>query len=222
MSRELAYVFEDLRQNETTFLTSNSGTQFEERIIDCFRRNGFDRRVKAHDPVLDEYLQKIKPHVLNKLSTSLLRNELGEQNPYYKNIIVHQPYGSQNYPDILVFTDYIVPVEPKFTKGTQPVPMWNGNFPKDSGIYIFGQYGNRRLTYFVGRDVLTQEEREKLYEVTENLRELSKSGRTKNGFHNYFRETYAQSNFDYFDENRENREQSVLNYINQLSRETLK
>ena len=216
MSRELRYVFEDLRKNETSFLTSNSGTQFEERIIDCFRRNGFDRRVKAHDPVLEEYLQTIKPHILNKLSDSLLVNQLGKDNPYYKNIIVHQPYGSQNYPDLLVFSDYIVPVEPKFTKDKSPVPMWNGNFPKDSGIYIFGQYGHRRLTYFVGRDVLSQEEREKLYSVTETLRDLAKSGRTKNGFHNYFRETYGQSNFDYFDGNRTDREQSVLDYVEKL------
>ena len=216
MSRELVYVFEDLRRNETTFLTSNTGKDFEERIIDCFRKHGFDRRVAAHDPVLREYLQEVKPHITNKLNTSLLVNKLGETNPYYKNIIVHQPYGSQDYPDILVFSDYLVPVEPKFTKDRQPVPMWNGNFPKDSGVYIFGQYGNRRLTYFVGRDVLSRDEREKLFNISEALRDLAKSGKTKNGFYTYFRETYGQRNFDYFNEDREQREESVLKYLEKL------
>lgn len=217
MSKKLVYAFTELAKHPEKFLRSNKGEEFEERIIDCLKKNGFDRRVKEHDSVLDAYLKEIKPHILDKLSNELLFNKLGNDNPYYKDIIIHQPYGSQNYPDILVLSDYILPIEDKFSKDKSPHPMWNGNLPKECGIYIFGQYANQRLTFFLGRDVLTQADRTELVELSQMLKEISKNEPTENGFALYFRQTYEQKGtFNYFDDNQSNREKNVLDYIKEL------
>lgn len=148
------------------------------------------------------------------MGTELTVNTLGRENPYYRDIFIYQAYGSQNYPDIIYLGKYIIPIEVKFTKDGSSVPMWNGNLPKDKGIYIFGQYKTRRLTYFVGGDVLSHEDRLFMCEKNSAMKSICPSKVTENGFSVYFRETYNQSSsFNYFDDSREVRESNVINFI---------
>lgn len=217
MKNKLELIFIDLNNNQNKFLCSRSGSDFEERIIDCFKKHGVDRRVKEHDADLKKYVASIRPLITDKLSTSLLVNTIGADNPYYRGIFIHQPYGSQEYPDILYFGKYIVPIEIKFTKDKSHVPMWNGNLPKDSGIYIFGQYGEKQLTFFMGKDVLSHEDRLFLTNKSNAMRAICPDKITENGFIVYFRETYAQrTSFNYFDEKRVSREQSVIEFVKKL------
>lgn len=214
MENKLELIFIDLNRHQDKFLCSNSGKDFEERINDCFKKHGIDRRIPEHDKILSKYIKNIKPNIIDKLSTELMVNTLGKENPYYKDIFVYQAYGSQNYPDIIYLGEYIIPIEVKFTKDSNSVPMWNGNLPKEKGVYIFGQYKTRRLTYFLGGDVLSHEDRLFMSEKSGAMKSICPPRVTENGFSVYFRETYNQStSFNYFDEKRESRENNVIAFI---------
>ena len=84
--------------------------------------------------------------------------------------------------------------------------MWNSNLPKMDGIYFFGSYESKQLTFFRGEDVLPSEERklllefwneldEKEKEWTEKYRNKIESGEIKNayGFEPYIRKAYEQT-----------------------------
>lgn len=71
-----------------------------------------------------------------------------------------QPSGSQGFPDVLVldFNDKFVCIECKSGKGVSP--MWNDSLPYPDTIYVFATKKTDETTIFMGRDVLSMEERE--------------------------------------------------------------
>ncbi|GAA7525521.1 hypothetical protein MMM114_01480 [Helicobacter pylori] len=89
---------------------------------------------------------------------------------------LYQPFGSQNYPDFLVFIcDYVVGIEIKFSKNDKGEknlqtsrPMWNSNLPKPNAIYVYG-VANANITFFKGSDILSYETREVLLKYFDTL-----------------------------------------------------
>ena len=85
--------------------------------------------------------------------------------------------------------------------------MWNSNLPKSNAIYIFGSYGLSDVTFFLGKDVLSMEERTELISFFENNakrleKEFRKEMRNKlnnmnykfdRGFDVYIRTAYEQN-----------------------------
>ncbi len=71
-----------------------------------------------------------------------------------------QPSGSQGFPDVLVldFNNNFVCIECKSGKGVSP--MWNDSLPYPTTIYVFATKKTNETTIFMGRDVLSIEERE--------------------------------------------------------------
>ena len=84
---------------------------------------------------------------------------------------VTQSYESQQYPDFLAFDEKrIVPIEVKFSAKTQGKPVWNAGLPRDGGLYIFGAYGRRDITFFLERDVVTAKEAKALHRFFDDLK----------------------------------------------------
>jgi hypothetical protein len=65
--------------------------------------------------------QNLKKQVLQKGNNEIIRNDFP---PFTHNTYFRSPYGSQNFPDFLVFTSqYIIPIELKASKRTGSKPM---------------------------------------------------------------------------------------------------
>lgn len=163
----LQEVFKDIQTNKSDWLKCATGVQFEERFLNSLKTNNFNP-IRVTDISKDEF-KKIKNQVINKLGDSLITNPFKEIRLI--NCFLYQPYGSQEFPDFLVFTDkYILPIEIKYSQKSQPKPLWNGNLPKEKAIYVFGSYGKQDVTFFWGGDVLPQAERKELVEIFEEIK----------------------------------------------------
>jgi len=65
--------------------------------------------------------QVLKKEVLQKGNNQLISNTFS---PLTHNTYFRSPYGSQNFPDFLIFTSkYIIPIELKASKRTGSKPM---------------------------------------------------------------------------------------------------
>lgn len=195
-------LFKDLRKNKDSFLKSSTGTEFEDRIQANLKKNHFNQIYS--DLVPKEEYKKIKQLILDKKSNQIVKNHLN--NPQFKNCFIYQPYGKQNFPDFLIFTEkYIVALEIKYSTNKNTSPMWNSNLPKSNAIYIFGSYGLKDIMFFMGSDILPDEERNLLVDFFEKTKEMEanfkkemkekfKSGEIKQdkGFFVYVRRAYTQ------------------------------
>ena len=114
----------------------------------------------------------------------------------------------------------------KFAEKGSSKPVWNGNLPKSDGIYIFGSFKHKQVTFFLGEDILPEKERIKLLEMWDDtdkdfnkwLSEYKKnydSGDIEEnyGFLPYVRKAYQQS--------RTVNEEAILDFFNNLERSNL-
>ncbi|GAA7024571.1 hypothetical protein Kyoto30A_01130 [Helicobacter pylori] len=163
------------------------------------------------------------------------------KNPFSKltSHFLYQPFGSQNYPDFLVFIfDYVVGIEIKFSKNDKGEknlqtsrPMWNSNLPKPNAIYVYG-VANADITFFKGSDILSYETREVLLKYfdtldkdEESLKNALKDLENPFGFAPYIRKAYEHkkefSNHhqieSFFSRNHILREQNVLEFLKTLT-----
>lgn len=235
---KLSNVIEELLTNKNNYLKAPDGKSFEDRIISSLRNKGFDRIIKEDDKLLEIFLKENKRKILDPLSSNIIYNTLIEKGPQYANRFIYQPFGSQNFPDILVFTEKaVIPIEDKFSSGYVTHPTWNGNLPKANSIYIFGSYGLQDITVFKGDDVLSQVERKELVEFFSTTKELelkfknemqaafeSKDIELKRGFSVYVRKAFNQqqtinpnAELNYFTAtDRLTCEQNVITYLKEL------
>ncbi|MEI0531418.1 type II restriction endonuclease [Brachyspira pilosicoli] len=210
-------IFIDIKNNKKEWLKSKKGNEFEDRFEASLKRYGFNRRVKED---INDILSSIKKNIIDKKSDLLLDNTYAVKDKSMENCFVCQPYGSQEFPDFLIFANKkIISIEIKYSSGKSSKPMWNSNLPKANAIYIFGSYGLSDVTFFLGRDVLSMEERIELIGFFENNakrleEEFRKEMRNKldninykfdRGFDVYIRTAYEQNkninkdaNVDYF------------------------
>ena len=225
-------IFKKMIKDKEKFTQARKGSEFEDRFEDICKEQGFTRKLK--DDIKEE-LEKIKALVHDDFDEGTIENILNEKSNLV-DFFVSQPFGSQNYPDFLIFTTkYIIPIEIKYSSGNSKKPMWNGNIPKSNGIYIFGN--NKDFTFFKGMDVLPKKEKEKLFEFWNKTAEEYKLYKinTKSllkekvldveyGFDVYPRKTFQQNKqinpnaiIDFFNNpNRTKLEKSTINYLKKL------
>lgn len=224
-------LFEELRNNKKKFMNSSDGKQFENRIMVCLESVHFNPIYKDmfDTKELKEEYAKIKKMIINKKSDAFVTNTVKDK---FKNKYIYQPYGSQNFPDFLIFTEeHIVALEIKYATKMAKCPMWNSNLPKANAFYIFGSYNLGDIMFFYGNDILPQEERIMLLnffddikkaedEFKSKVKELYNKEKIKNdkGFMVYVRKAYSQgkqinkfAETDYFNfTNRKELEDNVI------------
>lgn len=232
--------FEELYKDKAKITGSPDGKIFEENFKTYLKRNGFNEMsLTIIDDELKNFLKEIKPKILSKNDTQILKNSIYLNNTNrkdYANFFIWQPYGSQNFPDFLVFCEnYIFAIETKFSSKTSNKPMWNSNIPKENSIYVFASYEQKDLTFFLGHDVIEKKEREELLRLwqktDEEYEKWAKSFKNKinagefsneYGFTTYIRKAYEQKNthnknatLNFFkNKNRQKLEDNVFEFIN--------
>ena len=230
-------IFIDIKNNKKEWLKSKKGAEFEDRFETALKKAGFNRR---NDIEIKKVLSLLKTDILNKKSDKIIDNIYALEDKSFANCFVSQPYGSQNFPDFLVFTSKkIISIEIKYSSNISSKPMWNSNLPKANSIYIFGSYGRGDVTFFMGNDVLPMNERDELIDFFEEIKKLEDSFKKKikknnkdklfaykfdRGFNVYVRRAYEQNKtinenakIDYFlHEDREKCEDNVIEFCNSL------
>lgn len=155
-------LFRDLQTNKMSYLVASKGSDFEERIHEGLNRQGYSRIVKSDlDPLQPHSFSVLKAAVTNKTSADVPTNPY--ESSHRKHFLV-QPYGSQNYPDVLVLHDnLVVMIEIKFKKTNSGLPVWNSGLPRPNGIYIYGSLGRSNITFFRGEDIVSAEDAKLLH-----------------------------------------------------------
>ena len=198
-------IFIDIQKNKKEWLKSKKGSDFEDRIEASLKRYGFNR-IDKDDKNIKSILNSIKNSILDKKSNDIIDNIYCERDKSLGNCFICQPYGSQNFPDFLIFTNRkIISIEIKYSSGKSYSPIWNSNLPKANAIYIFGSYGRGDVTFFLGCDVLPMPEREELIDFFSKIKKLENNFRKKlkekvknngaifdRGFDVYIRRAYQQ------------------------------
>ncbi|WP_367693862.1 restriction endonuclease subunit S [Helicobacter pylori] len=206
----LEKVFQEITNKRKFFASSSTGEQFENQF-----RNESKKHFSEINGDLTERLSHIeeKPNKEIKTAFNQLKKQVLEKNhPHtlknpFSNLTSHflyQPFGSQNYPDFLVFIfDHVVGIEIKFSKNDKDEknlqtsrPMWNSNLPKPNAIYVYG-VANADITFFKGSDILSYETREVLLKYFDtldkdegNLKNALKDLENPFGFAPYIRKAY--------------------------------
>lgn len=238
---KLVKFLKDVSANRTALLQARDGKSCEE----LFRgrlKTFFTDMTSSDDEKIIKFKKEIKKTVLTKNGNSVVDNTLyiNTKNGMYEDFFIAQPYGSQNYPDFLIFTKFkVFAVEIKYSTKRATKPVWNSNLPKTDGIYFFGCYQLGQLTFFRGGDILSTKERESLLKIWDDLdkkketwsKSFRNSIKTKDfdnayGFEPYIRKAYQQSkNFnsssirDFFENpNKDSLERKVIEFITETDR----
>ena len=141
----LKEIFTSLWKKKDSWLGFSEGEQFEQKLITELKKAGFSRLEKK---LLAEgekaEWQKLKEKV--KVGDELITNNFFK---WTNKSFVYLPYGTQNYPDFLIFTDkHVIPLEVKSSSKEGVRPMWNSHLPRKNGLYIFASFGKKDVTFF--------------------------------------------------------------------------
>jgi hypothetical protein len=157
---DVAALFRDIQDNTDRYLGSAKGREFEDRINATLHRIGFSR-LTAQD-VPQAAFKALRGAVRSKETEGAIANPFGSA---YDRHFFYQPNGPQDYPDFLVLAgEWCVSIEAKFSSGSQGKPVWNSGLPRPNGIYVFGAYDRKDVTFFAGGDVVSKGEVEKLHD----------------------------------------------------------
>lgn len=87
------------------------------------QKNSFTKKLSS-DAALE--LKKVKKLILDDMKLGPVENIFSYQRDMV-DFFVAQPFGSQNYPDFLIFTNkYIVLIEIKYSSDKAKKSTWNG------------------------------------------------------------------------------------------------
>jgi len=149
-------------------------------------------------------------------------------------LFIHHPNGSKNSPDfrLLDGSKIVIDIEAKSSKSTNK-PVWNGGRVKENTIYIFSRNYSKtsreykkinrttQTTFFLHSDTKLQI----LYDVVDKY-DLAKSEsvagqvnvelKASGSKHRYYHRSMYNDGNNYFDKNRNTREQNVIKYISSL------
>ena len=111
---------------------------------------------KDHENIIKNLLNKTYFTEFKNISKSnncdKLIKFLSENNKFHNNQYIHQPCGSQNHPDFLIkINNKYILLECKSSKGN--IPMFNSGGIKLNSLYIFSSQKDNRNTYFLGKDI---------------------------------------------------------------------
>lgn len=167
--------FQKIKKDSESIGNGNTGKEFENKILNIlvenytFRQKKWKRDkkndIEFYVNISDEKQKEIKSKILKKDFLTPIENDTKE-----KGIFIYQPFGKQNFPDFLIFTEnYIFPLEIKFSKkaNIKSMPKWNSNIPKANGLYIFAIAG-KHATFFLGSDFIDDQARKILLDYFNN------------------------------------------------------
>lgn len=188
-------IFEDIIKRKADYLRAETGEHFEDRFERGLRSDGYSPILKRDISITD--FKFIKSFIVQKQNAGFFSFDK------YPMSFIRGPFGSQSYPDFIVFTGkYIIPVEIKYSKESQTKPIWNSGIPRANGIYIFGSYKKRDITFFLGCDILNKKRRTALIKFFEGVKADEKRFKKfakeklpdteKRGFMPYVRRAYDQ------------------------------
>lgn len=211
--------FADIVGNKVDYVGVPNGNELEQRIMNGLLRAGFNRILERDIGV---HAATIRPLVRDHFHAADLLNPTKYQSHYW-----YQPTGSQNYHDFVIFLDdRLLCIEAKFSKGSQKKPVWNSGLPRQHGIYIFGSRGAGDVTFFMGKDVITEESAKQMHGLFVSMQKHQKDfneglERQPYGFAVYVRKAFEQTkkgnpdavlNF-FTNPDRESLEQSVIDFV---------
>lgn len=162
MAADLVKFFNKIQSEKKQLVNAKNGKDFEDQIKILLRQCGFDNETLKldDDKKLKTFIQDKKYEITDTLSMTIVENTLNQN---IENTYIYQPYGSQNVPDFIIFyKNKVLSIEIKYSQKNSEKPVWNSNLPKSNTIYIFGSYGKEDVTFFLGEDLLPQNERELL------------------------------------------------------------
>ncbi|MCV3753747.1 hypothetical protein OF364_02885 [Mycoplasma enhydrae] len=153
----LTEIFKNIKEKRDFFSAVTNGNEFEQKFRNLIKKSyseiipgeNFSKGLieianleNDSNTKVATQLTKIKKSILSKTSVEPVSNPFQNVRSHF----IYQPYGSQNFPDFLIFTPTnIIPIETKFSKNENgnkradsSRPMWNSNIPKINAIYIYG------------------------------------------------------------------------------------
>ncbi|UUM24566.1 hypothetical protein [Mycoplasma sp. 3686d] len=167
----LSQLFFNIQNNKSKFYQWNSSVELENYIREHLDKLNFENLSNDKDLKLKQIHNKelninaqstfddivknwktLKTQVLSKNNIELITNPFKA----LKNHFIVQPFGTQQFPDVLIFcNDYVFCLEFKSVSdlGGHKLPVWNSNLPKATAFYIFVQI-NKNITFFKGNDFL--------------------------------------------------------------------
>ena len=192
----LKKIFISIQKDKEDWLGFSEGKDLEDKLALKLRKSGFTSLNK------EDFAEK-ETEKWEKLKEKVRGNELilNEFSAWTSKGFIYSPYGSQKYPDFLVFTErYIIPIELKASTKEGIKPMWNSHLPKFNGLYVFASFGKKDITFFRGVDVIDKDLSNKLIGFFEEARkteekfvkELENKNKSERGWKPYIRIAYDQ------------------------------
>lgn len=185
MDKSLDSLILFFKKLQSTTALGENGKAFENRINALLSDRGFVRKDFRTNDVNDplclnidfEEKKEIKNLILNKEYVNLIKNKTKKEFIY-----IYQPFGSQNFPDFLIFTNkWILPLEIKFSardsedsNSDNLKPKWNSNIPKSNSLYIYGAAKSKKVTFFKGSDFLGANSRSLLINYFKDIDQMTK------------------------------------------------
>lgn len=155
---------EETRQKITRAVT---GKEFELRFVSLLEDNRLLRCFQ--DDFAPQVWKSIKAEILKKTNGGDMDNETEK-----KAHFVTQPYGSQPYPDFLVFEDSkIWAIETKFNQKKASHPFWNSGLPRPNGIYIYACGVRKQIIFFIGKDVVHSSVADQMHHELDKLKTMA-------------------------------------------------
>lgn len=194
------------------------GEDFEAEIYKRLIKKGYkDKEDEKEDVSIKTFLDEQKDNVLNlnEIKTNPFKNE--------EPSFIYQPYGSQSFPDFLIFEgDTVIPLEVKSSTKGGNHPMWNGSLPRSNGLYMFVSKKDNNIkgiTFFKGNLLLSESQYEKLKFYVEDIKKYTneKLKELLKDEPNIPIVFYPRMSFNQiiscFDENQSKRENDTLNWL---------
>ena len=157
--------FLDIKNNPMDYVGRSSNSDFEKQVIDRLETFGYyETNFNELGNSYRTYWRK-----LIESDDGVIENITG-----FKQNYISQPFGTQSYPDVLLLDNKtVLCLELKSSK--DPKPVWNSGLPRANGLYIFGSYVKKDITFFRGCDILNDEDRKRLSQFFENAMKNAES-----------------------------------------------
>jgi len=222
-------ILKHMKSHPDDYLRGHTGSHFEQRIESKLRSRRYTKILQEDfaGEAGRRAWKQTKQKVLEKTTDAPVANTTK-----FRQSFLMVPYGSQNYPDIILFENqFIVPFELKFSRSATK-PVWNSGLPRPNGIYIFGSAKENEITFFLGKDVISAEDAKALHDhlnwVQNKTGEYNKTRMATQpyGFAAYVRKAFEQkktinknavTNF-FSNEDKSRLERNVIAEIARLSR----
>lgn len=169
--KKVSTVLQEIFDDPTNFFNQRSSEIGEHRIsgylIKKLTEEGYKRIGEVKTSVWSSKVEECSKNIptFKEIQTSILDsvNEKPIKNTTkLKNCFIYQPFGSQKYPDFIIFMDkYILPLEIKTISNDKVMsPKFNDRPPMLSGVYLSIHYGLKKIMIFKGSEYSSKKSHE--------------------------------------------------------------